>query len=472
MSLVILSAKTIGTSELMEGNTIIIRGWKPNLPVPPNQLPASPRWSLAARIAFRFAIVYFGLSIFSFPVVVGFIPFTQTLFTWYSGVWKVVAPWVGLHFLHITHPMVMIPTGSEDRTFNWVQHLCFLVLASVATAIWSILDRKRVSYPSLYKWARVWIRLFLASMMFGYGAAKAFPVQMPGVALSRLLEPYGNFSPMGVLWTFMGSSKGYEITTGCVEILAGLLLIVPRTALLGALVAIISMSQVFLLNMFYDIPVKTFSFTLMLLGVFILAPDAVRLAKVFFLNQTAERSAEPPLFRRIWPNRMAIAVQVLLGLLLLGFNLSNSRQRYYTYSVGAPKSPLYGIWSVKEFSADGTVRPPLLTDESRWRNVIFEKHLGMFEIETMDEKFQYFRPKVDLAARSLVLEKFVRGMSKSKGPQEKDQFSIEQPTSGTLSMDGMYDGHQIHAELERVDETKFLLLSRGFHWVTEQGVNR
>lgn len=437
---------------------------------------AKPRfrrpWPLPIRIVFRFAIVFFGLNIFPFPLEAQFISFAEALFTWYDRIWKAVVPWVGAHLLHISYPMVLMDTGSGDKTFDWVQQLCYLVLAVMATAIWSVLDRKRVAYPVLHKWARLWIRMYLASQMLGYGAAKAFPAQMPGVALQRLLEPYGNFSPMGVLWTFIASSKGYEITTGCVEILAGVLLIVPRTALLGALVAIMAATQIFLLNMFYDVPVKMFSLLLMLMGVFIVAPDAVRLARVFFLNRTAQPSTEPSLFRRIWPNRAALGVQILLGLLFLGADLRGSRQGYNTYGEGAPKPPFYGIWSVKEFAIDGTVRPPLLTDDSRWRNVIFERRLGIFAIESMDEKFQYFKPRIDLGAKSIVLEKFGRGIEKPKDTKWRAQFYLQQPASGTLILDGLYDGHHVHAGLERVDETKFLLLSRGFHWVNEQSLNR
>jgi hypothetical protein len=39
----------------------------------------------------------------------------------------------------------------------------------------------------------------------------------------RLLKPYGESSPMGLLWTFMGYSTGYNLFTGGAEALGGLL---------------------------------------------------------------------------------------------------------------------------------------------------------------------------------------------------------------------------------------------------------
>jgi hypothetical protein len=53
---------------------------------------------------------------------------------------------------------------------------------------------------------------------------------------------------------------------------ACLLLIVPRTATLGALISLADMIQVDTLNMTYDVPVKLFAFHLILLSCF-LAPD-------------------------------------------------------------------------------------------------------------------------------------------------------------------------------------------------------
>jgi dihydrodipicolinate synthase/N-acetylneuraminate lyase len=40
-------------------------------------------------------------------------------------------------------------------------------------------------------------------------------------SLTRLLQPFGTLSPMGVLWTSMGSAPAYEIFAGCAQVAAG-----------------------------------------------------------------------------------------------------------------------------------------------------------------------------------------------------------------------------------------------------------
>ena len=110
--------------------------------------------------------------------------------------------------------------------------------------------------------------------------AKILPMQMPFPSLSRLLEPYGYFSPMGVLWASIGASRSYEVFTGAAEMSAAILLFVRPTATLGALVALACTIMIFTLNMTYDVPVKLFSFHLLVMSLFLLAPEAKRLVNV------------------------------------------------------------------------------------------------------------------------------------------------------------------------------------------------
>jgi hypothetical protein len=110
---------------------------------------------------------------------------------------------------------------------------------------------------------------------------KVIPIQMPYPDLTRLIEPFGNFSPMGILWSSIGISPAYEIFAGCAETLGGLLLIFPRTAIFGALICLADMLEVFMLNMTYDVNVKLISVHLILLALLLLTPDLRRLVNVF-----------------------------------------------------------------------------------------------------------------------------------------------------------------------------------------------
>jgi hypothetical protein len=108
------------------------------------------------------------------------------------------------------------------------------------------------------------------------GVIKVFALQM-GIYPSLLTDTIGSRSPMGMLWTFMGVSSGYQRLTCAAELLAGVLLFAKRTTLLGAVLGTIFMGQVFALNLFFDVPVKLFSFALMISCMGLAFPELGRL---------------------------------------------------------------------------------------------------------------------------------------------------------------------------------------------------
>ena len=123
--------------------------------------------------------------------------------------------------------------------------------------------------------------------MFIYGFAKIFKVQFSEPSLTRLLQPVGEMSPMGLAWTYMGHSEGFNVFVGCMEVLGGLLLIPRKTLTLGAFITMGVMMQVAMMNLFYDIPVKLFSIHLIAMATVIFLADWKRFTQVFIKNETA-----------------------------------------------------------------------------------------------------------------------------------------------------------------------------------------
>src|SRR6476660_8433454 len=97
------------------------------------------RWNAALRFGFRFAFSYFVLYCFPFPL--GALPYTGKTAEWYELGWHKVVPWVAQHWLRLAQPITVFSNGSGDTTYDYVKVLCFLVLAAVATIVWSVLDR-------------------------------------------------------------------------------------------------------------------------------------------------------------------------------------------------------------------------------------------------------------------------------------------------------------------------------------------
>jgi len=431
-----------------------------------------PRWNLALQIAFRFWIVYLGLYCLATQIITSLFtgPAEESLsLPDPATVWPLrpVISWTAAHIFHVNASPTVFwggNSGGPDCMFGWVTAFCLLMIATVATVVWSLLDRRRENYAGLHKWFRLFVRFALAAQMIFYGMVKVIPVQMHYPSLIRLLQPFGTLSPMGALWASMGSAPAYETFTGCVELAGGLLLIVPRTATLGALVSLAAMIQVFVTNMTHDVPVKLFVFHLILLSCFLLAPDVPRLVRFLLLRQTTSLSTEAQLFRSVRANRIALAAQIIFGLWLVGFCGLQCWGYWSARGGGRPLPPLYGIWEVKQMSIDEQPRPPLLTDSTRWRRAIFD-YPGRMAFQRTNDSFVSYGASVNLSERTLALTK--------KGDKNwKASFTFQRPAEDQLVLDGQMDNHQVHMELQLTDRNSFLLVSRGFHWTQEAPFGR
>lgn len=428
-------------------------------------LAAEPQahWNVGLKIAFRFAFSYFVLYCFPFPL--GSLPYTNKLSQWYELGWHKIVPWVAAHLLKLGQPVTIFSNGSGDTTYDYVKVLCFLVIAAVATIVWSVLDRKRTSYTQLHHWLRLYIKLTLGATLLAYGGYKVVPSQFPPPWQWRYLQTYGESSPMGILWTFMGASKSYTIFAGAVEMLGGILLFVPKLATLGALLGIGAMTNVFILNMSYDVPVKLYSFHLLVFSLFLVLPEMRRLSQFFVFNRSTEPAPTELRFRRNWLYRSSLIAQLAAGLFFGGYALYTSRQQLKSFTTGdfAVKAPLYGTWAVDEFSVDGQPRPPLLTDELRWQKVIFDFNT-VLAAQAMDGKIVRFGAKMDTGKKTIELIK--RTDAKWKG-----SLSYELPTPQTMVVSGSLGDQKIQIKLHHLDG-KYLLNDRGFHWINEFPFNR
>ncbi len=435
------------------------------------------RWSAATLIAFRFGTCYFGA--FGLALVIGLIPVILAGVgvdgPWMAlrGLLHAVRPpiaWVGTHVLglHVDSTQV-----GSDSAFQWSALYCIAVMATLVTVVWTVFDRRQ-RYDRLQVWVWTGLRLMLAAAMFYFGMAKVIPTQMPFV-LNRLVEPYGNFSPTGVLWAQVGISQPYQILLGVAEVLGGLLLLVPRTAAAGALVCPFDLLQVFILNMTYDIRLKSVSSQLLLLSLFLLAPYARRLFLVMFTDRAIPAAVSVPLFSGRRANRVALIAQVSIGLVLLAAFGGQGWQQSTR-----PTPNLYGIWQVDGFSAEGYRRDPLLTDELRWHRVVFDRPFLMSDpvmvtVQHMDDSFEVFGGTIDPATHFIDLTNRV-DLGSYKETPTTIRLTYWWPDPGSterIVIDGQdYAGHRIHAWFTRMDPASFPLVERGFNWVQEEPYNR
>ena len=300
--------------------------------------------------------------------------------------------------------------------------------------------------------------------MVSDGAIKVVKVQFPDPSLARPLDPFGNASPMGLLWTLLGASPAYSMLAGAVELLAGLLLTARRTALLGALVSLVAVANVLALNLCYDVPVKLFSARLLAMTLFAILPDGQRLVDLSVLHRAVPAAPIRPLIRRAaWrPTVSAVVASAVVA--VTGLALFDSHQRRTGYGDLSPEPPLYGIWNVEELTVDGAARPPRISDEMRWRRWAFDRR-NTATVQRMDDSQARYRVVLDPRAGTLTLT----GLAETTGSAA---FRFQEVATGMLALTGTLDGKPLEAHLRKVDNPRFLLRERGFRRISEAPFNR
>lgn len=427
---------------------------------------------LLRSVMFRFAFVYWGLycvlivcmNTFNFTT-----PITNAI--------GVFAVWVGKTILGISYPFSGDENGSGDKTSDWVLILCIATIALVATIVWSAI-RRTAETPRLREGLRIAVRYTLAFSVLGYGISKVFLGQFPLPYPGRLVQRFGDASPMGLLWTFMGASPAYVFFSGAMETLGAGLLLFRRTTTLGAVVVAGVMLNVAMLNYCYDVPVKLASTHYFAMAIFLLLPDARRLANVIVFNRVAQPVARDLVLPRRWMRVTRLAVKCIAIAAVLFLHGWDAISRYASRTNGeAPRTWYDGYWSVASFHHNGRDVPDSTNEPARWTRLRFQiadsRVLARWRLTgagygdlyhaVFDEKGQTI---------TLTLDRDNRQNKQPEPGRDVITLSYVRRDDDHLDLDGQLGADHVSVQLERLDTRNTLLLTRGFHWINEVPFNR
>ena len=286
------------------------------------------------------------------------------------GFWQHVTTWLADNKLvpegwNVIHQQ----TGSGDTAHDWLRVGVIVVASLLLAGLWTGLSRAR-HYPVLGRWLHLLVRFGLGFAMLSYGLAKFCGGQFGELSLFRLLQDIGDTTPMGMVGTFQQASRPYELFGGGFEVLGGLLLFHRRTALLGACVAIATMTNVCALNWLCGVPVKQYSAHLLLFAIALLAPFCARLWALFVSNRPSA-----PVDLAVTRSRWLAWLLTLVGVVWVGsslyFSIVDRTRNHARNMQGREKSPLYGCWLVERMAIGGADVP--IADAARWRSLAIDR---------------------------------------------------------------------------------------------------
>jgi hypothetical protein len=426
--------------------------------------PHSTRWTTVEKINFRFLFVFFLL--FMTVENNGAFPFFDVVMQYPTEWLHAGVVWLGKHVLQLPYDIVHFTYGSGDTTYDYILVLCCFVIAVAATIVWSLLDKESTGYPKLYYWLTVIVRFYVGLMLISYGMVKLFKMQFPYPYLYRLMQPYGDSSPMGLAWTFLGFSKGYNYFMGFAEVAAGLLLF-RRTMTFGALLCMMTAANVMAINYFYDVPVKILSTSLFVLSFFLASRDLRRLATFFFTNKPVSL---PVISYPYEGNRGMNIARIVTKVLVIGYVMVMSVMQGIEfekqYGDNVPKAKMYGVYNVETFVVGKDTLPPLMTDTLRWKKLAIN-NLTQARVYHVNDSIGRYITKIDTTNRTVTLK-----LATDTAFQYR--LVYEQKDSVNFLFRGTVRTDSVAITLKKVKfrPEDFRLMGRGFHWINETPYNR
>jgi len=421
-------------------------------------LDAPERWRLWRRITFRFIASAAALLIVLLPISGAIPPLGRLI--------DRIVELANARLFHVA-PVIVPTNGSGDTSWAYNYHGVALILAVLATVIWSIIDARRPAYPRAEYWLRTLLRYSLAGAALVYGIAKLFALQMPFPSPSALATPLGDLLPMRFAWFFIGYSTPYQVFCGAMEAIAGVLLLSRRTVTLGLIVATAAFANVLLVNLAYDVPVKLYATQLFLTCVALLVWDARRLVRMLVLNRPVEGTTlydPPPLAR--WQRIGGLVLKAGFVLLVITGTAVSAWQR--SHAPVQKSVPLaVGVYEVQRFVLRGDTIPATAADSVRWHDLIIDDARGG-SVGSHDARFWqrygrgYFRYAADTTTRSLTIWR--SSVTQDSTFILRARYVLRDSTHAQLW--AMLGADSLYVELARTSR-HFPLAERQFHWVSE-----
>lgn len=172
-------------------------------------------------------------------------------------------------------------------------------------------------------------------------------------------------------------------------------------------------------------------------------------------------------WRERWSAQWIKDSRVVVKAIVIGFaayinlipNLAAARQM-----ANRPRSPISGIYMIDRIQQGRPSGGTLPNDVEQWKTLVFDSPTRMSAVTADDSVLRY---KTEYDKTKNVVTIFTGSNGKAK-----NTLTYSRVDANHLNLQGSIEGSAVTINMRRIDETKFLLPSRGFHWINETPLNR
>jgi hypothetical protein len=255
---------------------------------------------------------------------------------------------------------------------NWVTTALISIAGGI---IWTLLQRDRKEYDTLYYWLRVVVRYRAGIGIIGFGFTKLLPVQMPYPSLGVLNTNFGDLTAQKIYWLSIGIVPWYQVFAGVVECAAGTLLFFRKTTTLGAILLVGALGDIVYVNFAYDGGVHVYSSYFVLLAGFLLVNDVPAIYRLLVKERfTVPVNFYPSFSKGLQYTRIGLKSLTIFVFIIVLFYLQLINFLYdpYKQPAVAGVKQLRGNYNVTEFRLNNKVIPYSPQDSVRWQEATFE----------------------------------------------------------------------------------------------------
>jgi hypothetical protein len=242
--------------------------------------------------------------------------------------------------------------------------------------------------------------MYISIILIKYGIDKLFKTQFPEPESNILFIRLGNLDKDILFWSTIGTSKVYNTVIGSIELFSGILLLFRRSQFLGLLLAIICFTQVFIINISFDISVKFFSLILLLMGIFLVRKNGWELIlKIISLPK-----------KTVFDRTLFLPYTTFLKILIVGIILVKIGMPYFNTEDKEKSSNLTGAYEVT-------------SSGSPYQYVFFHKDQYLIFMEKSSEKMTSFHYNISFD-HQMIIEDYHHNISKHFLVKDKKDNAI------------------------------------------------
>ncbi len=317
-------------------------------------------WTSNSKILFRFLASFFAIHQLLSPDLYLFLfGYNVKILDWFNQLYQPLYDYINQNYLHLKQ------TDGRLLINDFLFEIVAIVFTLMLTLLWSLIDRKRISYNQANFWLQHFLKYSLAIVLFAYGMDKLVPVQMPLPSTEALDLPIGYYHPSFAFWNLMGSQSFYQSFSGLAEISGVLLLLFKRTKVIGLIFIFGTLVNILMLNVGFDIGVTYYIINLLIVCIYLLYPYLQSIFQ-FFIQKDKVKIYEQSIYPLNKGSRFIYYIPIMLFIISAFFNIKKPIQHYLAASKVNQSSRTFDV--LTQLNNTDTIKMTL-GDTLRWKYI-------------------------------------------------------------------------------------------------------